>query len=53
MNPHEIITNLYSGISFITALSGGIMYEVSCLFEQSDKKISKSKIKNLERNLKD
>jgi hypothetical protein len=53
MNFHEIITNLYSGISSISAMSGGIMYGVSCLFEQSDKNVSKREIKNIERNLKD
>lgn len=52
MNPHEIITNLYSGISFISALGGGIMYGVYSLFEQQDKKPLRKEIKSLEISLK-
>ncbi len=53
MNPHEVITNLYSGISSIAALGGGIMYGVSCLFEEEEKKFSKEEVMELERKLKD
>lgn len=52
MNPHEIITNLYFGISSISAVGGGIMYGVYSLFEQQDKKSLKKDIKSFERSLK-
>lgn len=53
MNPHEFITNLYSGISSIAALGGGIMYGVSYLFDEEEKIFSKEEVMQLERKLKD
>ncbi|HPD81694.1 MAG TPA: hypothetical protein PK357_01195 [Candidatus Pacearchaeota archaeon] len=52
MNPHEVITNLYSGLSSIVALSGGVMYCISCLFEPEEKNFSKKEVKELEKKLK-